>query len=97
MRPFTEIQLDREMIRKCEDTGELLYCILHKNYSCLYQWLEKHHLDKGYELTQDQWEMFVETTRDRFAEKASEIAVEYFENFKTRIGIKVTEEDFDDV
>lgn len=93
MKPFDEMKLDMEMVRKCENVGKLLYYTLHKNHSCLYQWLERHHLDKGYELTQDQWEVFVENYGDVFAETVSELGVELFEDFKTRIGKEVRDDE----
>ena len=55
---------------------------------CLYQWLEKEHLDVDNQLTDYQWKMFVKECQNSFASEVSEIGLSWFANNVNRIRVE---------
>tara|TARA_Y100001972_G_scaffold58575_1_gene71843 strand:- start:210 stop:383 length:174 start_codon:yes stop_codon:yes gene_type:complete len=53
----------------------------------LWQTLEKEHLDLDNELSNDEWNMFVEKYEDDFANFTSRYGNELFNNFKEEKGL----------
>ena len=47
----------------------------------LYQYMKKEHLDPENELSDDEWEDFIDKYQDCFAEKCSELANDLFGEF----------------
>ena len=47
----------------------------------LYQYMKKEHLDTHNEITDDEWEDFIDDYQDCFAEKCSELANDLFGEF----------------
>ena len=47
----------------------------------LYQYMKKEHLDLENELSDDEWENFIDEYQDCFADRCSELAYELFAEF----------------
>ena len=47
----------------------------------LYQYMKKEHLDTHNEITDDEWEDFIDEYQDYFAERCSELAYELFAEY----------------
>ena len=47
----------------------------------LYQYMKKEHLDTHNEITNDEWEDFIDEYQNYFAERSSELACELFAEF----------------
>ena len=62
----------------------------------LWQYLEKEHLDPDNELTNDQWQAFVDEHEGEFGERASVMGQDMMENFKIENNIEVASEFTDD-
>ena len=50
-------------------------------YHSLFQWLEKEHLDPDNNLSDDEWEIFVEDCQNSFGNEVSEVGKEFLENW----------------
>jgi hypothetical protein len=85
MESFENIKVDWENLKDCKSESELLYRLLHRNSRCLYQYLEKEHLDLENELTDKQWKRFVQQCVGGFGSEVSEIGQEWFHNNVNRI------------
>ena len=48
----------------------------------LWQYLEKEHLDPDNELTDDQWQAFLDEHSDEFGERTAEMGKDMMDNFK---------------
>ena len=48
----------------------------------LWQYLEKEHLDPNNELTNDQWQAFLDEHSDEFGERTAEMGKDMMDNFK---------------